>query len=134
MTTVTLNLTESLVQRAGQAAQVMHRPLEEVLASMLEGVVPNLDDVPLHMRAELVEMTWLDDRKLMAIANEVLADHDQQRLAELSGRDDGLTAAEQQELNLLRERYGELTLRKARAFALLSVRGGKALLEVVRAD
>jgi multidrug efflux pump len=39
--------------RVGGAARAVHRPLEEVLTAMLDGVVPSLDDVPEDMRTEL---------------------------------------------------------------------------------
>jgi hypothetical protein len=133
MTTITLDLPDALVRRAGLAAQAVHRPLEEVLASMLEGALPALDEVPPWMQAELVAMTWLDDHALMMVADERMPAQDQQRLAELS-TNAGLSAEERQTLQTLRDRYGQLTLRKARAFALLSVRGGKALLGAARAD
>ena len=65
MTTITLNLSDSLAQRAGGAARAVHRPLEEVITAMLDGVLPSLEDVPEDMQAELVEMTWWDDARLM---------------------------------------------------------------------
>jgi hypothetical protein len=102
----------------------MHPPVEEVLTAMLDGVLPLLDDVPPDMQAELVEMTWLDDAALLSIAEATILDEDQQRLADLSGRD-ALAADEQEALDTLRDRYGKMTLRKARALALLSVRSGK---------
>ena len=127
MTTITLELPESLVQRAGHAAQAVHRPVEEVITAMLDGVLPLLDDVPPEMQRELVEMTWLDDNRLLAIADSTMPDEDQQRMAELSGHE-WLAPAQQDELKALRDRYGNITLRKARALALLSVRSGKRLL------
>jgi hypothetical protein len=54
MTTITINLPEALAERVGGAARAVHRPLEEVLTAMLDGVVPSLEDVPEDMRAELV--------------------------------------------------------------------------------
>ena len=77
MTTITLELPESLVQRAGRAAQAMHRPVEEVITVMLDGVLPLLDDVPPEMHAELVEMTWLGDDRLLTIADSTMPDEDQ---------------------------------------------------------
>lgn len=132
MTTITLELPESLALRAGRAAQAMHRPVEEVITAMLDGVLPLLDDVPADMQAEFVEMTWLDDDALLSIADATLSDEDQQRLVDLSGRD-ALAAAEQEALNALRNSYGKVTLRKARALALLSIRSGKRLLADARA-
>jgi hypothetical protein len=94
---------------------------------MLDGVLPTPDDLPAEMQAELVEMTWLDDVALQAIAGAVLSDADQRRLAELSGRD-SLSDRERGALDGLRDCYGQVTPRKARALALLSVRSGKGLL------
>ncbi|HRZ08143.1 MAG TPA: hypothetical protein P5102_18780 [Candidatus Competibacteraceae bacterium] len=128
MTTVTIDLPDALAQRADQAARVMRRPVAEVIAALLDGVLPDLDDVPVQMQTELVEMTWWSDRDLADITNLRLSHQDQERLAELSTRADELSGAESQELEMLRERYGEFTLRKARAVALLSMRSGKRLL------
>ena len=127
MTTITLELPDALARRAGWAARAVHRPVEDVITAMLDGILPVLDDVPAEMQAELVEMTWFDDVALQAIAGAVLSDADQRRLAELSGRD-SLSDAERQELDGLRDSYGKATLSKARALALLSVRSGKGLL------
>jgi hypothetical protein len=132
MTTITIELPESLALRAGRAAQAMHRPVEEVITAMLDGVLPLLDDAPADMQAELVEMTWFDDDTLLSIAEATMSDEEQQRLADLSGRD-ALAADEKEELDTLRDSYGKVTLRKARALALLSVRSGKRLLADTRA-
>ena len=50
-----------------------------------------------------------------------------QQLAHLQGQR-ALTAAEQEQLDALRQEYGRTTLLKARAYALLSLRGGEPLL------
>jgi hypothetical protein len=127
MTTITLGLSESLVQQASQAARLMHRPVEQVLAVLLEAALPPLDDCPPKLQTQLIEMTWLGDGDLMDIAASSMSEPDQRRLADL-GLAGALTAEEQEELAALRQRYGELTLRKARAYALLSIRGGERLL------
>lgn len=128
MTAITLDLPDSLVQQADQAARLMQRPREQVLAAVLEAALPALDDIPPEFQTQLLEMTWLGDGPLLAIAQSTMSEPDQMRLSDLGQRAAGLPAGEQAELVLLRERYGELTLRKARAYALLSIRSGKALL------
>jgi hypothetical protein len=128
MTAVTLDLLDSLVQQADQAARLMQRPLEQVLAAVLEAALPGLDDVPSELQTRLLEMAWLGDGPLLTIAHSTLSEPEQQRLSDLGQRSAALTSEEQAELALLRERYGEITLRKARAYALLSIRSGKALL------
>ena len=128
MTAITLDLPDSLVRQADQAARLMQRPLEQVIAAVLEAALPALDDIPPELQSSLLEMTWLGDGPLLQIAQSTLSETEQRRLSDLSQRCADLTAGEQAELALLRECYGELTLRKARAYALLSIRSGKALL------
>ena len=127
MAKITLEFPDSLMERALQVAQAMHRPLEDVITAVLDGALPALEDVPAEIRAELVEITWLDDEALLSITKAAISEKDQRRLADLSARE-ALTAKEQEDLQTLRERYGQMTLRKARAFALLSIRSGKGLL------
>ena len=127
MATITINLPDPLVERVGGAARAMHRPLEEVLTAMLDGVVPSLEDVPEDMRAELVEMTWWDDARLMEAASALMSAADQATMVELSASESS-SSAEQQALEGLRTEYGRITLRKARATALLSIRSGQRLL------
>jgi hypothetical protein len=109
MTTITLELPELLALRARRVAQAVHRPVEGVITAMLDGILPSLDDVPPDMQAELLEMTWLDDAALLSIADAKMSNEDQQRLADLSGRD-GLAPGEQEELDTLRDSYGKATL------------------------
>jgi hypothetical protein len=111
----------------------VHRPLEEVLTAMLDGVVPSLDDVPEDMRTELIEMTWWDDARLMEAADAVLPDEDQARMVELSTSGPS-SPAQQEALEALRTDYGRITLGKARATALLGIRSGKQVLAVTIAD
>lgn len=134
MTSVTIELPEALAQRADHAARVMRRPVPEVLTALLEGALPALDDVPLPMRTELIEMTWSSDQALAAMSHLTLSAPEQARLVELSAPVDPLSREEHEELRRLRERYGEITLRKARAWALLSLRSGKKLLNNLPVD
>jgi len=129
MMTVTLNLPDSLVLHADNAAQMLHCEREDVLASTLEGMMPQWDNVPMEMHNELLRMTWLDDRELMMITQQKMSAEEQTCLAELSTNNGTLTSKDQQHLQFLRNHYGEITLRKARAYAVLSVRSGKLLLE-----
>ena len=127
MLPVTLHLPERLLAHAGGVAQTLKRPVEEVLTAMLQGVLPVLDDVPADMRGELIEMTWWDDATLLAAAEETLSAPELLRLAALSATS-ALSASERAELAAHRAEYGRITLRKARALALLSMRSGKRLL------
>jgi uncharacterized protein YnzC (UPF0291/DUF896 family) len=59
-----------------------------------------------------------------------MAEDQQERLRHLSElpTQRPLTEEEQESLEGLRREYGYVTLRKARAYALLSLRGGRSLL------
>lgn len=127
---VTLQLSDGLLQRARQAATALQRPLEDVLTATLAAALSDTEDAPPHLRAELARMTWLSDQDLWAIACSVMSDRDQEQLHYLSGLQSQrpLTESELAKLQALRQAYGEVTLRKARAYALLSLRGGRPLL------
>lgn len=127
---VTLHLPETVMQRAKDAADALQRPIEEILTAVLTAALPDLADVPSEMHSDLAQMTWLSDTDLWAIARSTLSDDRQAQLlhlAELQGRQ-GLTEEEQITLESLRQDYGQVTLRKARAYALLSLRAGQPLL------
>ncbi len=125
--TITLTLPESVVQRAKKMAQTLERPLEEVLTLTLSNTLPDVDDAPPEIQADLMQMTWLDDQSLWDIAHSEMLATEQTQLVQLS-QQQTLTQTEQKTVQELRQQYGELTLRKARAFALLSIRAGKPLL------
>lgn len=130
MHSITLDLPDTVIHRAQQAAQALDRPLEEVVASLLAASLPDLSDVPLDMHTELAQMTWMTDQELLAAVQSQMSAQHQTRLAELSAwvAERPLSAEEQRELEDLRQEYGRVTLRKARAYALLSLRSGRALL------
>lgn len=133
MTTITLNLPEPAMEQARQAAVALQRPVEEMLAEMLTAVLPTVHDAPVHLQTELMRMTWLDSAALWQIAHSSMAATDEvemQQLAQLQA-ERPLKKAEQKRLEELRQEYGRVTLLKARAYALLSLRGGKPLLNQV---
>jgi hypothetical protein len=133
MTTITLTLPERTMEQAQQAAAALQRPVEDVLRDLLAAVLPTMHDVPNDMRAELMRMTWLDSQELWRMAREQMSAAAQallQQLTHLQGQR-LLTPDEQAQLDTLREQYGRMTLLKARAYALLSLRGGEPLLSQV---
>jgi len=133
MMTITLTLPERTMEQAQQAAAALQRPVEDVLRDLLEAIFPTMPDVPDDMQAELLRMTWLDSQELWRIAREQMSAAAQaqlQQLIHLQGQR-SLTPDEQVQLDTLRQEYGRITLLKARAYALLSLRGGAPLLSQV---
>ena len=127
---VTIQLSDGLLQRARLAAASLQRPLEDVLTATLAAALPEVQDAPPDMRVELARMTWLSDQDLWAIARSAMSGRDQEMLAYLSELQSQrpLSDNEMAKLDALRQSYGQVTLRKARAYALLGLRGGKPLL------
>jgi len=130
MTTITLTLPERTMEQAQQAATVLKRPVEEVLSDILAAVLPTVHDAPAEMQAELTRMTWLDSQELWRMAREQMPAEAQEQLRQLTQVQGqrALTSKEQAQLDALRQEYGRITLLKARAYALLSLRGGEPLL------
>ncbi len=130
MTTITLELPDKTIAQAREAAQALHKPVETLLSDMLAAVMPDMQATPSEMQAELTAMTWLDNQSLWAIAQNLLSEQQQNRLETLTQlqAQRALLAEETVELEKLRREYGRITLRKARAYTLLSLRAGKPLL------
>lgn len=128
MTQINLNLPEKTALQARQAAAALKRPVEEMLAEMLAAVLPSVEDVPEALQVELLEMTWLDSKSLWQIARSVMDDQSQSKLSDLAAKET-LSPAEEEDRERLRAEYGRITLRKARAFAILSLRGGQPILQ-----
>jgi hypothetical protein len=124
MTAITLNLSEQTMKQARQAAAALQKPVEEVLAEMLAAVLPTVQDAPAELQAELTRMTWLDSQALWEIARRTMSPEDQASMAALARQqgERALTETEQSRFDALRREYGRITLMKARAYALLSVR------------
>ncbi len=123
--TVTLSIPESIYQRARQAAEVLQRPLEDVIVDTLATTLPTLDDVPAEVAPELAAMAHLSDEALQGLANNAMAEERQELLDHLldeQGRGE-LDEAGQRELAALMAEYGRAMLRRAKAVALLIARG-----------
>jgi hypothetical protein len=127
---ITLDLPDTVLERAGRVAQILQLPLSDIVTRTLTSILPDTEGCPPDIQAELMQMTWLSDRVLWQIARSRMSEDEQKRLQFLSVADPD----EEQILKNLRKRYGQITLRKARAYALLSLRGGKPLLSEIQAN
>ena len=134
MATLTFEISDSLLKRAHEAAQALDRPVEDILVGALSVSLPDIHDVPASMRNELLEMTFFDEESLWQIAKGEMTTAEQSELrALLDVEQRPLVPQEQVRLQELRESYGKAMLRKARAYALLSLRSGQPLLAVLEA-
>ncbi len=128
MTLITLNLPEKTILQAQEAATALKRPIEEVLVDMLTAVLPSVQDIPEALQTELTQMTWLDNQALWTIARHTMSEKDQVALQKLSAIPNR-TNSDEQKLEKLRNEYGRITLLKSRAYTILSLRGGKPILQ-----
>ncbi len=129
MATLTLEVSDSLLTRAHEAAEALNRPLEDVLIGALAVGLPDVHDAPDSVRSELLEMAFFDEESLWQIAKGEMAYAERQELQMLLDvQRRPLFPQEQMRLQELRENYGKAMLRKARAYALLSLRSGQPLL------
>lgn len=128
--TITISLPEAVYQRARYTAEAAKQSIEEVLTATLAATLPDVEGAPAEMQEEMARMTWLDDQSLWAIARSHLARRQEERLTYLTSLQTqrALTPGEATEIETLRQEYGRVTLRKARAYALLSMRSGQSLL------
>lgn len=127
---VTLQLPDAVMQRAREAAQTLDHPVEEVLTTMLAAVLPDVDNVPADVRADLTRMTWLSDQELWDATRRQMPPEQQDELRKLAEIQTtrSLNQEERERLAELQREYGKATLRIARAYALLSLRGGRPFL------
>ena len=125
--TITVELPRVLLEQVQEMATLLQTPVDDLFARTLSSTLPDLQDVPDDMRAELTQMTWLSDTALWEIAQSLMENAQQQELMLLSQQQE-LNQNQRERLQELRHMYGRVTLRKARAYALLSLRGGKPII------
>lgn len=129
---ITLKLPEPVLRRATETATLLEQSLEEVLAAVIETALPDVSDAPLDLQRELLRMTWLPNDELWSIAKGQMGEEAQQRMLDLveqQQQQGAMTTQAAQAIEELRKEYGRITLRKARAYALLSLRSGYPLLK-----
>ncbi len=131
MDNITLTLSEPVLRRATETAALLDQSVEEVLAFAIDAALPDVGDAPRELQRELLQMTWLPNDELWSIAHSQMNGEEQQRLSSLVEQQQRqvLTVEEEHTIELLRQEYGRITLRKARAYALLSLRSGYPLLK-----
>ncbi len=125
--TVTLHLPDTIMRRAQCATDVLQRSLEDILAATLAAALPDVDNAPPEMWAELTRMTWFSDQMLWKIAQSTMPTVQQEQMRSLAEAQAKrpLTEDEKKTLDALRREYGRVTLRKSHSYALLSLRGGR---------
>ena len=126
--TVTLELTDDLIDRARKQAAQTDQPMERVLVQQLEVAFSEpLPALPPDEQAELNALTQFSDDALWTIAREQQNHEPQSRMQVLMDKNTmgELSTDEFAELENLVEQGQRVMLRKAKAAALLTERGYK---------
>ncbi len=122
---VTINLSESVYRQIKRAADVVRRPVDEVVAEAVVAAAPIMDTSASSLRMELAQMAYLNDAALWKAARATLSKEQRQQLETLHDKQQrvGLTPGEQAQEEALRKLYRETLLVRAQAVALLQQRG-----------
>jgi hypothetical protein len=128
MTVQTLHipLPETIVQRLQRVADATQQPLEEVVVQTICGnLPPALDDLSPALRAVVADLPTLSDEALWVVARTSLPPQQWRRHQRLLRKAQAgtLTAAEQQDLETLREETDRFVTRRSYALALLKWHG-----------
>ena len=120
---VTLDLPESVIETAKRLSGVTQQTCEEVLADVLEMMLPMLEDTPDSLLYPPI--STLADAEVLHLADAKMDATQNQRLDELQtkGKATGLSVAERYELLALLQIYQLGQLRKSEALAETVRRG-----------
>lgn len=123
--TVSIQLPDSLFRKLERAAELTHRPVEEIAATSLEAVLPTTPGLPADVADELAAMQVFSDAALQAAVEPSMSRAEQKRLEQLNAlaSEHALTAAENKEQQALIGVYRRSVLRRAKAMAILAQRG-----------
>lgn len=125
MSTITIDLPDTLYQNIERIAKTTGQSLEAILRRSALQMLPPLDDLPPEEAEELAALSLLDDSTLWQVANSSLSDLEQAEMDELAGvqTERTLSRTEAHRLKVLLNKYGQHTVRKAHAYYLLARRG-----------
>ena len=131
---VTLPVPAEIYDRASHIAAVTEQTVEAVLLQQLKDAFTDpLPELSLAEQRELEALTLLSNDALWTIAREQMAGDTQARLRVLmrANTEGTVDALRQAELEALVEQGQQLTMRKAKAAALLAERGCSITLDTL---
>lgn len=122
---VSIQLPDTLFRKLKRAADLTHRPLEEIVATSLEAMLPTASGLPAEVADELAAMQVFSDAALWAAVEPSMSRAEQRRLEQLNAAagERSLTAAETKEQQALIIAYNRSVVRRAKAMAILAQRG-----------
>ncbi len=122
---VVVELPKDIYERVERTAKGLKQPVQQALMKIVEAGLPSLAKVPPEHQPELEAMEAMSDEELWEIARSEMATAQQDRLDHLLQKNqaEGLSKAEQKELDWLHAEANRLMLQKSYAHVLLKWRG-----------
>jgi hypothetical protein len=126
--TVSINLPEKLYRQIQQRAKGMNRSVADELVVVVEDALSGTDawqGVPADIATEVAQLRYLDDEHLLRTARLTVPVEKSERMQALSQKlkNEGLTAAEEEEIRQLQHYAQRVMLIRAEAAVLLQERG-----------
>lgn len=122
---ITINLPDTVYQRARRAATLLNRSVEELLEATIDTTLPSLDEAPADLATEMAKLPLSTDAELWQAARSRMDAEDEALLHDLldTQAERQITNDEARQLEALRNQAGRLTLIKSQAYSLLHQRG-----------
>lgn len=123
--TVTIEIPGDLFENLKLKAEVLHRPVDEFVAQTLAVATLPAADLPPELAAELEAMLNFSDDALWAATKPSVSSTERARLEQLNSLagERPLSETEKQEQSHLLRTWQRSIARRARAFAILRLRG-----------
>ena len=123
---ITIDLPSPIFHQLARIAKATQQSVETLAAqSVVSNLPPSVDNAPLEIQAELLQLQTLDTEQLLTIAQTEIDPDQHHRCVELLEKyqDEKLTPEERRELAELRQTADRLMLRKAYAWSVLRWKG-----------
>ncbi len=123
--TVSIEIPDNLFRQLQRRADLMHRPVEELVIQTLEAGAPAVDNLPTDLAAELEAMANFSDDALWAATRPAISAAERSRLEQLNhlAGDRPLSQTETAEQSELLAAWLRSLARRAHAFSILQLRG-----------
>lgn len=123
--TVSIEIPDRLFEQLKRRAEVMHRPVQELVIQTLAAASPEMAELPEDLAAELEAMAYFSDDALWSATKPSISLAERARLEQLNqlASERQLSATEFREQAQLLQVWQRSLARRAHAFAILQLRG-----------
>ncbi len=122
---ITISLPERVYRQVEKLSQARQRSVAEEVTAVVTAALPDQEQLPPDLEAELNQLDQLSDEELLGAARMTAPPEKTERMQFLVDKQqlEGLTAVEQEEAALLSRFFNRIMLVRAKTAVLLKVRG-----------